>query len=167
MLGGDGNIVRHYFVRCLQLGWVTTRGEEPMKINELAYITLCRAMGFHKTPQMEEFAIQQEHAPYFDDNGVNFLVYWNDLIKNGPSGVHSIEFNQTAGSILVYEHASNGAPTKRVFKTARTKKTSYGSTIFQMDQLALAHLHSSAITNHTTKAEEIEHIEEINTQFNS
>jgi hypothetical protein len=139
---------RHFFNRALSVGWVTTRGEEPMKLSELAYITLCRGLGFHKGAEMEAFAHQQEHDPLFDKDGINFLYFWEHVLKNGPVRIDRIEFNQSGTFVTVYEETPKGVQA-REFKNSRSKYPRYGSAVFAVSQMALAHLHSASIESNT------------------
>lgn len=141
---GDRQQQRHFFNRALSLGWVTTRGEERMKFNELAFVTLCRAVGYHTKAEMQVFEQAQEFAPYMDNQGVNFIYYWEDVLKNGPVGIEKIEFNQTGNFVTVYEQTPNGIKA-REFKNSKSVYPKYGSSMFTLEKMALAHLHSSAI----------------------
>lgn len=147
MLGGDDSRVRHYFERCLSLGWISTRGATPIQFDELAYVSLSAAMGFVKTPEMQQYTLEQEHTPYFDSEGMNFLVLWEDIIANGPAGIDEIIFHQSENMIVVNGRFEGSS--QRVFKNARSKKSNYGSALFRMDQRALAHMHSEAHTHRT------------------
>jgi len=141
---GDRQQQRHFFNRALAMGWITTRGDEPMKLDELAFVTLCRAVGFHKGAEMEAFAVEQDFTPYFDEHGINFVVYWEDVLKNGPVGIDRIEFNQTGKFVTVYEDTPKGIKA-REFKNSKSAYPKYGSSMFTLEKMALAHLHSSAI----------------------
>lgn len=141
---GDRQQQRHFFNRALAMGWITTRGEERMKFDELAFITLCRAVGYHHKGDMQKFEHEQEFAPYFDAHGINFLIYWEDVLKNGPVGIDRIEFNQTGNFVTVYEDTPNGIKA-REFKNSQSTYPKYGSSTFVMGKMSLAHLHSSAI----------------------
>jgi hypothetical protein len=152
---GDRQQQRHFFTRCLQLGWITTRGEEQMKLEELAFLTLCIAMGGHKAPEMRAFVEEQDLAPLMDENGINFLYYWEDALKNGPVAIDRIEFNQNGRFITVFEKGNNGIK-KREFKNLRSAVSKYGSVLLVMDKMTLARLHSSIInTNSSEEAEQL------------
>lgn len=117
-----------------------------MKLSELAFLTFCRALGDHTTTQMENFASEQDHAPYFDKSGVNFLYYWEHILKNGPIGVDRIEFNQSGRFVTVFEKTSEGIK-GRTFQNTKSTRSKYGSAMFVIPQMALAHLHSAVLSS--------------------
>ena len=154
MFGGTNHTVRHYFSRLLNTGIVSTRGEEPMKANELAMLTLARLMGMDRTEKLKEFLLYQEHSPYLSKDGRNFLIVWENIISNGPVGIEKVVFDYSSQFITLTERTPGGTQ-KVEFTNSQTNKKQVFKKAITVESFGLARLHSEHLSPDRFVAKEI------------